>query len=302
MGLLTGAASGFTPSGELEPDTRMEEHCRCGTDCRQCGAAPLESSSAYSKGADSVNRRAQELFFEAFEALPRQGPGNLDSTRRALALCRELPSSPHVLDLGSGGGAQTLHLASLLGGSILAIDSHPPLVARLRATVEERGLLGRIEARVGDMSSLDLPSETFDLVWSEGALYNLGLRTALSICAGLLRPGGYLAFTEPVWRTPDPPNEVLEAFADYPTMGTVEDVLSLIEVSSFSLVDHFDLPDEAWWNDFYGPLEQRIETLRAKYAEDVEALSALDEIAREPKMHRRSGHHYGYTFFVARRS
>ena len=246
--------------------------------------------------------RAQELFFEAFESLPRQGPGNLQSTRRALSSCRELPSSPQVLDLGCGVGAQTLHLASLLDGPILAIDSHPPLIDRLRATVEERGLLGRVEARVGDMSTLDLPSGSFDLIWSEGALYNLGLETALPICAGLLRPGGYLAFTEPVWRTPDAPDEVREAFADYPAMGGVEAVLSLIEVNSFSLVDHFDLPDEAWWDDFYTPLEQRIEALRVKYAGDVEALSILDEIAREPQMHRRSGDHYGYTFFVARRS
>jgi len=246
--------------------------------------------------------RAQELFFEAFESLPRQGPGNLDSTRRAFSLCRELPSSPQVLDLGCGVGAQTLHLASLLDGPILAIDSHPPLVERLRATVEERGLLGRVEARVGDMSRLDLPPESFDLVWSEGALYNLGLETALPMCAGLLRPGGYLAFTEPVWRAPDAPTEVREAFADYPTMGGIDDVLSLIEVSAFSLVDHFDLPDEAWWDDFYSPLERSIEALRTKYAGDAEALSILDEIAREPQMHRRSGHHYGYTFFIARRS
>jgi SAM-dependent methyltransferase len=249
-----------------------------------------------------MTSRADQLFFEAFEALPRQGPGNLACARRALSLCGGLPSSPRVLDLGCGAGAQTLHLASLLDGPILAIDRHPPLVDRLRAEVEERGLSGRVEARVGDMSALDLPSASFDLVWSEGALYNLGLETALPMCAGLLRPGGYLAFTEPVWQAPDPPPEVRIMFADYPSMGRVEGVLPLIEAAGCSRVGHFDLPDEAWWDDFYDPLERRIDALRAKYAEDAEALVVLDEIAREPQMHRRSGHHYGYTFFVARRS
>ena len=112
---------------------------------------------------------------------------------------------------------------------------------------------------------------------------------------------GYLAFTEAVWRTTDAPLEVREAFADYPTMGRVEDVVPLIQESGLSLVDHFDLPDEAWWDDFYSPMERQIEKLRAKYAGDAEALAALDEVAKEPAMHRRSGHHYGYNFFVARR-
>ncbi|WP_327003209.1 hypothetical protein OHA72_50385 [Dactylosporangium sp. NBC_01737] len=63
-----------------------------------------------------------------------------------------------------------------------------------------------------------------------------------------------------------------------------------------SLVDHFDLPDEAWWDDFYSPMERQIEKLRSKYAGDAEALAAPDEVAKEPAMHRRSGHHYGYNF------
>ena len=68
-----------------------------------------------------------------------------------------------------------------------------------------------------------------------------------------------------------------------------------------SLVDHFDVPDEAWWDDYYSPMERQIEKLRAKYAGAAAALAALDEVAKEPAMHRRSGHHYGYNFFVARR-
>ena len=244
--------------------------------------------------------RADEIFFEVFEQLPRQGPGSLACTGRALALCRDLPASPRVLDLGCGAGAQTLHLASLTHGSILAIDRHPPHIERLRDEIEREDLTERVEARVGDMLALDLPPGSFDLIWSEGALYNLGLETALPVCAGLLRPGGYLAFTDAVWRTTDPPLDVREAFADYPTMRRVEDVCSLLERSGWSLVGHFDLPDEAWWDEFYGPMERRIDVLRARYADDPVALAALDDVAAEPQMHRRSGHHYGYTFFIGR--
>lgn len=249
----------------------------------------------------AMTSRTREIFFEVFEPLPRQGPGNLASAQRAFALCDELPASPRVLDLGCGAGAQTLHLASLTEGSMLAIDSYPPLIERLQTKLDEQGLSGRVEAQVGNMSALEVPPASFDLVWSEGAFYNIGLAAALPICADLLRPGGYLAFTDAVWRTPDPPPEVREAFADYPTMGRIEDIVALIKAHPLSLVDHFDLPHEAWWDDFYTPMERQIEALRVKYAADAEALSALDDVAKEPEMHRRNGHHYGYTFFIARR-
>ena len=49
-------------------------------------------------------------------------------------------------------------------------------------------------------------------------------------------------------------------------------------------------------------MQRRIEELRGKYVDDAEALAALDEIAREPEMHRRHSDYYGYEFFLMRRS
>ncbi|AEB10366.1 SAM-dependent methyltransferase [Desulfobacca acetoxidans] len=242
------------------------------------------------------------IFFELYESLPRQGPGNRDCAARALALCRDLPLAPGVLDLGCGVGGQTLHLADLISGSIVALDSHAPSIERLRSTVAVRGLAERIQSIVGDMAEPGLPPASFDLVWSEGALYNIGIEKALRVCSRLLRPGGYLAFTDAVWRKDNPPPEVKASFdADYPAMGRVSDVLAAIERGGFSLIGHFTLPDEAWWEDFYTPMEIRIEELRAKYGADDEALAVLDQLAQEPEMHRKYSDCYAYEFFVARR-
>lgn len=245
--------------------------------------------------------RASEIFFEVFEPLPRQGPGSFACTKRALALCTDLPSAPRILDLGCGSGAQTLHLAALTEGTIVVVDTHAPLVERLRAQLGG-GLGARVEAKVAGMTALDVEPESFDLVWSEGALYNLGLERALPLCAGFLKPGGYLAFTDAVWRSDDAPADVRATFTDeYPTIGTAADVLSLLERNGWSVLGHFGLPDRAWWDDFYTPMEQRIEALRSKYAQDTEALAVLDELAAEPQMHREHAAHYGYDFFVAQR-
>jgi len=246
--------------------------------------------------------RFWEVFFAVFDPLPRQGPGNRACALRALGLCEDLPRSPAVVDLGCGSGGQTLYLAELTTGAIVAIDRRAPSIARLRAAVAERGLTGRVTPLVGDIAQPPLPPERFDLVWSEGALYSIGLDHALGVCHGLLRPGGYLAFTDAVWRTDHPPPEVKASFdLDYPGMGRIPDVIAAIRQAGLSLVGHFTLPDAAWWDDFYAPMEQRIAGLREAYAGDVDALAILEQIAQEPKMHRRHADSYAYVFFVARR-
>ena len=252
---------------------------------------------------DDLQDRLPAVFFEVYEALPRQGPGNLACAKRALALCEELPPRPAILDLGCGVGGQTLHLTELLGsGLVVAVDRHAPSIERLARTAFARGLSHRIVPLACDMGRLPFAAASFDLVWSEGALYNLGLERALPIARALLRPGGYLAFTDAVYRSEDPPPEVKAAFdADYPSMGRVPDVLRAIERSGLALVEQFMLPDEAWWDDFYTPMLSRIAELRRVHAGDAGALAVLDQLAREPEMHRAHARHYAYAFFVARR-
>lgn len=242
---------------------------------------------------------AADVFFSVFEALPRQGPGSESCARRALDLCGDLPAVPRIVDLGCGGGRQTLFVLEATGGVAVAVDSHRPLVQRLEREARERGLADRLDARVGAMEDLDLPDGA-DLVWSEGALYNLGLAAALPLCARLLRPGGALVFTDAIWVSDDPPAPVREAFADYPTMGRADDVLARLAEGPWEVLGHFVLPDAAWWDMYYTPMEERIAALRVEHAEDPAVLGVLDQLAAEPQLRRDHGAHYAYACFVAR--
>lgn len=246
--------------------------------------------------------RFWEIFFEVYEFLPRQGPGNRACAAKALGLCAELPQAPAVLDLGCGVGGQTLQLAEMTGGTILAIDSHAASIQRLQTTIAASGLSHRVTAEVGDMASPGVPLASVDLIWSEGALYNLGLQNALGVCHDLLRPGGYLASTEAIWLKENPPPEVKASFdLDYPTMGRLDQALAAISNCGLELIEHFTLPDAAWWEDFYAPMEARIAELRSNYSGDAEAREILDRLAQEPEMHRHHSDFYAYEFFVARR-
>lgn len=240
------------------------------------------------------------IFFELYESLPRQGPGNRASTARALGLCPAVPENPRFADFGCGSGASTLLLAELVSGcTIEALDAHAPLIARLQRTVLIRHLDARIHPHVGDMNQPPFAPNSFDLIWCEGALYNLGVARGLERWRPLLRGRGCVVFTEAVWLRDDPPDEVKALWAEeYPQLADVPANLAIIADSGYEAIAHFTLPAEAWWDDFYTPMDARIRELRTKHAGNGDAQTTLTLLQREVDMHRQFGDWYGYEFFV----
>ena len=192
-----------------------------------------------------------------------------------------------------------MQLAELTPGSIIAVDNHAPSIEKLNQKLAQFSLTDRIRAEVRDMVELTMAQSSFDLIWSEGALYKIGIQRALSISVGLLREGGYLVFTDAVWCKDYLPDVVRAIFeSDYPTMGSVADLVTLTKGSPFELLDHFPLPPDAWWDDFYTPMERIIEEFREKYADDPEASEILEQLALEPAAHRKNSDYYNYEFFI----
>jgi hypothetical protein len=65
----------------------------------------------------------------------------------------------------------------------------PATRACAERAVADRGLGDRIRPVVADMADPGVPPESFDLVWSEGALHNVGIEKAVGVCRLPLRPG-----------------------------------------------------------------------------------------------------------------
>ena len=146
--------------------------------------------------------RITALFFELFSGLPRQGPGSAADTRRALGLVPETGRRTRILDIGCGTGAQTLVLAASSPARIVAIDTHPPFIDALNREARRLGIEDRLQARVADMRSLDFADGSFDLIWCEGAIYNVGIERGLRDWRRLLSRSGHVALTEVCWRNP----------------------------------------------------------------------------------------------------
>jgi SAM-dependent methyltransferase len=247
------------------------------------------------------NVRLTQVFFDIQRGLPRQGPGDDASTLRALSLCAELPERPDVLDVGCGPGRQTIALAQALDGRITAGDLHQEYLDQLVATAVAEGLRERIGQMRVDMLDLPFGRDSFDLIWSEGAAYILGFGEAFARWQYPLRARGYIAVTELTWLTDRRPAPAADFFAsEYPPMTDVATNLATIEEQGCEMIGHFTLPDAAWWDHYYTPLEAKLPELRVKYADDAEALELVEMTAREIDVRRRFGDSYGYEFYVAR--
>jgi SAM-dependent methyltransferase len=243
--------------------------------------------------------RSFELFLEVYGTLPRAGPGGEEHTIRALGL---VPGrSPRtVLDLGCGPGAQTVCLASVLPeAQILAVDLLPTMVAEAERRLAEADFGERARAVVGDMAVPPVEPGTQDLIWCEGAIYNLGVTAALTAWRPLLRAGGSVAFTEPVWEVESPPTEVHRWWtSEYPPISDRSGVEARIAAASYRTVGSFVLPASAWWDEYYGPMQQRVASLRARLPDDPLAVEVVEGAEVEIEMFRRFSDCYSYEFFI----
>ena len=240
-----------------------------------------------------------DIFFELHRDIPREGPGDNASTHRAWSLLSGLPEQPRLLDVGCGPGMQTLELARLSAGSILAVDTHQPFLDELERQAVQEGVGAKIATLNKSMFELDFEPGSFDVLWSEGAIYIIGFERGLREWKTLLKQGGYLAVTELSWLKPNPPAEIKTYWSEnYPGMQFVQENLKIIRGAGYQETGHFPLPESSWWEHYYTPLEKRIAILSETYHADKEAMAFLRESQRESDLYRKYSNWYGYVFYV----
>jgi len=243
-----------------------------------------------------------DLFFKVHSDLPREGPGSDTSTLRALEIARpHLPTSPVIVDMACGPGAQTCALAGALEDArIMAIDLHEPFLGQLRDRLASITTNSEVEIIHGDMTTW-APDDPVDMVWCEGAAYIMGVGEALRRWHAWLPTGGIVALSEAVWLTDNPHPEAASMWEEYPAMGDIEACEALFRSHGFEPIDHFVLPISDWLDAYYAPMEKRLDALREQHAGDKNALAELAIHQREIDVCREHGEDYSYAFIIARK-
>lgn len=233
-----------------------------------------------------------ENFFRLHKGLDREGPGGDESLDWALALA-DVPGDGVICDAGCGPGADIPGLLRHVPlGRVEALDLHQGFVdeAQARLGEEPRALI-----RQGDMGELTGP---YDLIWSAGALYFLGVEAGLRAWRDALAPGGAVAFSQACWFT-DAPSDATRAYwaQEYPEMTDEAGVLQQVRAAGYDVLGSRRLSD-AEWEAYFGSLERRIATLRPG-ADDALA-AVLDQNAAEIAIWRGNRDQFGYLMVVGR--
>ena len=244
-----------------------------------------------------------------FDDLVHLGPGDSVTTRDlAERLCPDLPLGSRVADFGCGVGASALVLAqSLPKAHVLALDSHAPFIERLEIAANTHGLGERINAVVGDMldpPSLDGVVGEFDLIWSESAIYSIGRTTAFTHWRPLLKPGGWLVFSDVVWQC-EPTKRSDEASVfwekEYPDIATADSIIDELTSAGFTPLDPVQCGRKPWSN-YYEPLRDRLCLLAKRPSRPQALVDLIAELEREIDVYDRAGDNVALFFFIARSS
>ena len=159
-----------------------------------------------------------QLLIDLHKSENRLGPGGDAETQRSIELAMLDPFAPlKIADIGCGTGASTLQLARSLNADVTAVDLFPEFIDELRRRAGQSGLSDNIHPLVRSMDTLPFDDGEFDVIWSEGAIYNMGFEAGIHNWRRFLKPGGVLVVSEITWTTHDRPAEIDEYWqAEYP--------------------------------------------------------------------------------------
>ncbi len=228
--------------------------------------------------------------------------GRLEYTRKAFNMLPRI-HQPRILDIGCGRGLPTIELAKASDGDILGIDINQSDLDELGRKARELHLSDRVKVLRCSMFEMDFADEYFHLVWSEGSIHPIGFERGLREWRRLIKPLGFLVVHDMCWLEPDPPREIRDYWErTYPSIATVEENLGIIPGCGYVVLGYFPLPERAWWDLYFGPLEARIHDQRSRFKDDPGILAQLNKELANVDLYRKYSRWYGSAFYVMQKS
>ncbi|WP_062175931.1 class I SAM-dependent methyltransferase [Dysgonomonas macrotermitis] len=242
------------------------------------------------------------LICEFFLNTERQGPGSPEATLKALSFIDNLTDKSLIADIGCGTGGQTMVLAQQAPGQITGFDIFPSFIDRFNSNAKELNLQDRVKGIVRSMDDLPFQNEGLDLIWCEGAIYNIGFERGLNEWRKFLKPGGYIAVTESSWFTKKRPAEIEHyCMPHFPEMNTISNKIAQIEKAGYMPVATFILPETCWTDHYFTPMIKAQEMFLDKYAGNRMAEEFVELQRYDAEIYHKYKEFYGYVFYIAKK-
>jgi len=244
-----------------------------------------------------------ELLADLHRPAERQGPGGEMETKRALELAGLDPSRRlKVADIGCGTGASTIVLAKELDADITAVDFLAEFLNELQIRARSQGVADRIATLHCSMDALPFADAEYDVIWSEGAVYNMGFEAGISAWRRFLKPGGKLIVSEITWLSATRPAELQRHWeAEYPEIDVASEKIGLLERHGYSPDAYFVLPVHCWIENYYRPMQSRFSAFLERHGGSEQAKAVVEAEQHEIALYEKYRDYFGYGVYVARK-
>jgi SAM-dependent methyltransferase len=204
---------------------------------------------------------------------------------------------------GCGTGASTILLARLLNKSdITAVDFLQDLLDVLNEEAKNSGVADMISTLPCSMENLPFADEELDVIWSEGAIYNMGFEKGVAEWRRFLKTGGLLVASEITWLTDSRPEELQQYWdSEYPEINTASAKIGVLEKHGYSPVGYFVLPEHCWLDEYYRPIQARLGDFLSRNGNSKEAHEIADVEQKEIALYEKYKTYFGYGVYIARK-
>ena len=244
-----------------------------------------------------------QLLIDLHKRANRQGPGGDAESEKALGLAMIDRDAPlQIADIGCGTGACTLLLARLLEAQITAVDFLQDFLDVLEGRAENLGLSDKVTTLCCSMENLPFGDEEYDVIWSEGAIYNIGFERGVKDWKRFLKTGGMIVVSEITWISSSRPPELQKYWdEEYPEIDVASSKIHVLEKNGYSPIGYFVLPEHCWLENYYRPMQNSFKDFLNRNGNSGEARTIVAAENREIELYEKYKAHYSYGVYIARK-
>lgn len=250
----------------------------------------------------SIHEFDFNLICEYYSNVERQGPGSPETTAKAFSFIEGLTKDSRIADIGCGTGGQTMTMSKLTEANITGVDLFQLFIDKFNTNATKHGVQNRVKGIVASMHKLPFKEAEYDLLWSEGAIYNIGFEEGLKVWHKFIKPGGYIAVSEATWFTNERPKEINDFWErEYPGIDTIPNKVKQMQEVGYIPVASFIIPDNCWTEHFYEPQVEVQKLFLEKYKGNNAAEELIANQNHEAELYNKYKDYYGYVFYIGKK-
>jgi ubiquinone/menaquinone biosynthesis C-methylase UbiE len=205
-----------------------------------------------------------------------------------------------IADIGCGTGASTILLAEDLNAEITAVDFLPEFLDELQSRANDQGVADKITPLSCSMDALPFAAGEFDVIWSEGAIYNMGFEAGVSAWGRFLKPGGKLIVSEITWLSATRPLELQSYWErEYPEIDVASAKIEILERHGYRPEAYFVLPTHCWLENYYRPIETQFDEFLKRQGHSDQAKAIVEAEKHEIALYEKYSDYFSYGVYVA---